>query len=156
MFNMLGTITHTSWETSGLQPIYYKCRRKASCHLLATDTWQWLLIRLAAMVGHVLKCQWRLHGSLMCTIWYYTFVSRTYRRQNTVLGITALLFLILPFTLVYTTTASFQILSYSPDFSSHHKPHNLSSRNTVRQKYNHRLIQQFSNKMQLIQFITLL
>jgi hypothetical protein len=49
----------TPQETAGWQAICNRRRRKASCHLLPTDTWNRFLIRrnkcISAMLGHVLN-----------------------------------------------------------------------------------------------------
>jgi hypothetical protein len=68
----------TPYEGSGLPAICNRHRREASCHLLATDTWHLLILRwdvsLDVTVGKMLKCQWWLRWTLVCTICYHCTV----------------------------------------------------------------------------------
>jgi hypothetical protein len=67
-FNIFGALSST-WLASDLYQT-----PKASCHLLAADTWfRYLLGRdtsLGTTVRQMLKCQWWLRRSLVCTICY--------------------------------------------------------------------------------------
>lgn len=62
------------WEGADWQVICKRHRREASCHLLATDKWNRLLLRWdlchGVRVRQMLKCHWWLRWGLMCTICY--------------------------------------------------------------------------------------
>ena len=85
------SVRHCTLDTStlGRQPICSRCRREASCHFLATDTSQRLILHVGVVKGQMFRCQRRIYECLVCTTCYTVSCRPVHLSKTEVVGIRA-------------------------------------------------------------------